>query len=123
MDITNKTRASVPDVPFTHIKNEILGAHYALSLVCIGERRARTLTTTYKHRAYNANVLSFPLTNASGEIFINLRKARKEARRFAHTETQHVAFLFIHACLHLAGYEHGEKMEKREDTYMLQFVT
>lgn len=121
MDITNTTALPTPPLPFEHIKNTILGHSYELSIVLIDNIRAQELSGTYKNKAYDANVLSFPLSQNTGEIFLNLEQARNEAVSFEHAQDEHVAFLLIHGCLHLHGLEHGDEMEAAEDKYMVEF--
>lgn len=112
-----------PRVPFAAIKEDILGAHYELSLALVGDARARALNRTHKGKNTPTNVLSFPLSATEGEIIINPRRAARDAKGFDHTTTQHIAFLFIHGCLHLKGHVHGTQMEHLEDSYMQKYCT
>tara|TARA_B100000745_G_scaffold20507_1_gene14129 strand:- start:7681 stop:8049 length:369 start_codon:yes stop_codon:yes gene_type:complete len=114
---TLKTR-----IPFERIKDAILGKKYDLSLVLMGDTLATGLNKTHKGRKGPTDVLSFPLDRHEGEIFINVRRAERDAKSFGHTPRQHIAFLYIHSCLHLAGFEHGEDMEKREDALLQKFI-
>ena len=115
LDITTTLKGTLPRVPFVRLKKDILGASYELSLVLIGDTLATRLNQTYKHKDTPTNVLSFPLSSNEGEIFLNVRRAQRDAKRFGHTPREHVAFLFIHGCLHLKGYTHGPHMEAREE--------
>lgn len=99
----------------------ILGDTYQLSLVLIGDARARALARTYKHKDTPSNVLSFPLDDGAGEIYINLAQVRREATRFGLSPAGHALFLFIHGCLHLAGHHHGGTMEQAEDAFVRRF--
>ena len=78
---------------FKKITDKALGKKYELSLVICGDK------LTDKH-----NVLSYPLSKDSGEIFLN----PKRAKPFTLLE------LFIHACAHLKGLDHSPAMEKFE---------
>ena len=60
------------------------------------------------------NILAFPLGKEEGEIFIDLKKSRADAPLFERVYSNFVGFLFIHALLHLKGFEHGSKMERKE---------
>ncbi len=91
-------------------------------MVFIGDKRARQLNAIYRAKTYVPNVLSFPLSKSGGEIFINLRQAKKECGKFDRTLREHTAFLFIHGLLHLKGYAHGSRMEEKERNYMRHFV-
>ncbi len=119
--ITRTSRISPPRLSFKAIKEEILGSSYSVSLVFIGDTVARRLNKTYKGKDRPANVLSFPLSEDEGEIFIDLRRARDDAPRFDMSTKRHVAYLFIHGLLHLKGMEHGGTMEKEEERILQRF--
>jgi len=108
-------------IPYQDIKEAILGKRYELSLVFIGRTRAATLNQHYRNQSYSPNVLSFPLTAASGEIFICPQVAAREAAKFDLSTDGYVAFLFIHGCLHLKGHDHGATMEKYERKFLRAF--
>ncbi len=109
-------------VSFANIANTILPKNYDLSLVLIGDTLGRKLNKEHKNRDYPTNVLSFPLEKLSGEIFINVRRAERDADKFGHSKAKHLAYLFIHGCLHLAGYDHGSIMDKLELKYLKKFT-
>lgn len=96
------------------MKEYVLGKDYALSLVFIGDKKAKTLNTTYRNKETSANVLSFPLSKHEGEIFINLARVRREHKKFDLSYLGHVHYLFIHGLLHLKGLPHGSTMDKTE---------
>lgn len=108
-------------LPYQDIKEAILGLRYELSLVFIGKTRAATLNQTYRNKSYSPNVLSFPLTETSGEIFICPQVATREAAKFDLTINGYIAYLLIHGCLHLKGYDHGATMEKYERKFLRAF--
>ena len=101
-------------VPFEKIARELLPERYELSLVLCGDALSRRMNRTYRKKDYAPNVLSFPLEKYEGEIFINLRKAEREARALGIPSRERVAHLFAHGCLHLLGFKHGESMERLE---------
>lgn len=119
--ILNATRGGFPNLPFVAFKNAELPRRFELSLVFIGDARSRSLNRRYRRKDAPANVLAFPLGKTSGEIFINLPRAHREARRFAMTGDQFVAYLFIHGLLHLKGLRHGSTMEKEERKLLTRF--
>lgn len=111
----NKTiKGKLPRLPFADIKNEILGKKYELSLVFIGDKRARTLNQTYRKKDYTPDILTFPYNKKEGEIFINPHQARMRAKDFDMSEKKFIAFLFIHGLLHLKGLRHGSTMDRLE---------
>ena len=119
--LISATSRSYPRLPFEKMKDEILGNSYELSLIFVGEARARALNKQTRKKDYLPNVLSFPLTKKYGEIVITPVRAKHEAKRFGFSTRGYIGFLFIHGLLHLAGHDHGEKMEKLEKKYCTQF--
>ncbi|NCT01889.1 rRNA maturation RNase YbeY [Candidatus Parcubacteria bacterium] len=109
-------------LPFSAIKEAILGKKYELSLTFIGEKRAVSLNQAHRNKSYVPNVLSFPLTTTVGEIFICPAVAKNEATSFSLSTNGYVAYLFIHGCLHLKGHDHGDTMEKMERKYLKAFA-
>lgn len=119
--ITSTVKKYPVNIPYEAIKRKILGEKYALSLVFVGTTRAKTLNQRYRKKSYVPNVLSFPLTEMSGEIFICSITATREAHRFNLSPNGHIAFLFIHGCLHLKGYDHGDTMDTLEHKLIKMF--
>lgn len=110
-----------PKLPYEKIKDAVLGNNFDVSLVFVGEKRAQQLNQDSRGKTYVPNVLSFPLTDKSGEIYITPKTAKKEAKAFELSERGYIGYLFIHGLLHLKGLDHGSKMEKLEQKYMKQF--
>ena len=115
------TARDYPRLPYQKIKDDILGKKYALSIAFIGSTRAKKLNKEYRDKTYTPNVLSFPLTEDIGEVFITPVIAKKEAHKFDMTHKGYIGFLFIHACLHLQGLPHGKEMEKLEKKYCKKY--
>jgi len=115
------TARSYPKLPYEKIKKEVLGSNYKLSLVFLGEKKAKELNQTSRKKDYIPNVLSFPLDNHQGEIYITPLVAKREAKKYNHTYQTHVTYLFIHGLLHLKGYDHGVAMDKLEQKYLKKF--
>ncbi len=106
---------------FAKIQKTVLGSDYDLSLVFIGPKTMRELNK--KHRNINkaTDILSFPLTKKSGEMFICKSETKKMAKEFDRTYENFLVYLFIHGCVHLKGYDHGPKMDRLEEKYRKQF--
>jgi|SRR3989344_6203637 len=121
--ITNKTKSTLPSVPFGKIKNTTLGKDYSLSLVFVGEKKSSKLNFSYRGQDKPTNILSFPLDKKNGEIFITLKVAKKQAKSFNRKLDNFLAFLFIHGLMHLKGYSHGATMERAEAKLRRQFLT
>lgn len=120
---TLKSKRGLPSTQLlTDIKEYVLGTHYELSVAFVGDTRARALNKKYKQKDTPTNVLSFPLSDDSGEIILNPRRATRDAQKFDHTPHQHLVFLYIHGVLHLKGLAHGATMEAEEQRLLKKFV-
>jgi len=121
LTIRRHTKGGIPTLPFVEVKEAILGKTYELSLSFPNLQTARELHVTWKNKEAPVDVLAFPLDDTEGEIILTLAMARQQASNYGHTYLQHVIFLFIHACLHLKGFDHGDTMEKQEQKYLKKF--
>ncbi len=119
--IVNKTKSTLPCVPFANIKDSALGKDYSLSLVFIGESKSKSLNKKFRGKDKSTNILSFTLDKKNGEIFITPSVAKREAKKFERTFENFIAFLFIHGLMHLKGYDHGSTMERAEEKLRKQF--
>lgn len=108
-------------LPFEDIAREVLGAKYELSLVICGDTLARRMNMKYRKKSYKPNVLSFPLDKNTGEIFLNVRKAEREARAAGISAKERLALLFVHGCYHLAGHDHSDRMDALERKTLQRF--
>lgn len=118
--LIHKTRTA-PELPYSTMKDAILGKKYNLTLVFIGEKRAQALNKAHRHATYIPNVLSFPLDDTTGEIYIAPSVAKRECKKFNLTPFGYIGFLFIHGLLHLKGLDHGDTMDAVEKRYMKRF--
>lgn len=108
------TRKNKFSIPFERLKRSVLGKNFELSLVFADDKLSRRLNRIYRGKNRPANVLSFPLSKKSGEIFIDLVTVEKEAPRYGLSYRDFVKLLFVHGLLHLKGMRHGRKMERTE---------
>jgi probable rRNA maturation factor len=120
--IINKTKSTLPRVPFLKMKNMAMGEDYSLSLVFIGKEKSQELNSNYRGKDKPTNILSFPLDKKSGETFITLSVVREQTKKFERKFDNLVAFLFIHGLMHLKGMDHGVTMEKAEGKLRKQFA-
>lgn len=110
-----KTNSSLIDeFVFSLMKKAVLGDDYELSLVIISKNEIKKLNKSYRGINEPTDILSFPLSDGDGEIFICLEIARKEASNFGRSYDNFVKFLFIHGLVHLKGFKHSDKMEVKE---------
>ena len=124
LDICNTTKQkfTLNKSKLSDIKDAVLGKKYELSLVVVGDKKIQTLNKEFRKKDYATDVLSFPLSKTSGEIFLNLKVATKKSVKFVMTTTKYFYYVLIHSMLHLKGYEHGTKMEKEEQKYINKFL-
>lgn len=120
-EISNTTKGKLGSLPFLQIKNFVLGENYSLSLVFIDSKKSRELNRVHREKDKPANVLSFPLAENSGEIFIDLEESKRQAPNFNEKHDTFVGVLFIHGLLHLNGMPHGSKMERTERDIRARF--
>lgn len=119
--LTNTTKQRVYRMSYERMKDAMLGKKYELSLVFVGEKRAKQLNHAYRKKSYTPNVLSFPLSKTCGEIFICPHVVRREAKDFGMSERNFTAYLFLHALLHLKGLSHGATMKRKEHALLRMF--
>lgn len=115
------TVKNYPKHPYELMVRKILGARHEVSLVFVGTKKAASLNRLYRAKTYTPNVLSFPLSDHQGEIFICPQVAKREAAKYNLSPDGYVAFLFIHGLLHLKGHDHGDTMDKQEQKYLKMF--
>lgn len=120
--ITNKTKGRLPRLPFVSIKNKILGEKYELGLSSLSSLKQKEINLKYRGINKTTNILSFPLSDISGEITIDSAKIKKDAPLFNMTYLQFFKYLFIHGLLHLKGFKHSSTMEKQEKKYLKMFT-
>ncbi len=123
IDIRRTVRRAA-DIPYEDIARTILGTNYELSITICGDALARRMYLTHRKahmrneprrpRSYASNVLSFPYSTTSGELFLNARKAEREAKALGTTVKKRMALLLVHGCFHLKGHDHGGTMERLE---------
>ncbi len=119
--LTNKTRGIPARLPFKKMKEKVLGKEYDLSFVLLTAREATALTKKTKHKDKASNVLAFPLSKTSGEIFICPATARIQAPDFGMSTRDFIGYLFIHGLLHIKGHLHGATMESAEQQLLTHF--
>lgn len=115
-----RQKGDIPNLPFANIKNSILGKKYNLNIIFCNRDLSQKLNKDYRGKDYPTNILSFPLSDQEGEIYIQLGIARRDAPKHNMNYTQFLHLLLIHGCLHLKGLDHGEEMNGLEDKYLLQ---
>lgn len=121
LNIRNFTRQHVPGLLFTRITNVML-SKWEISLVFVGEVRAKRLNTAMRGKSYVPNVLSYKVGERHGELIICPQAAARQAASFNLSPNAYTVLLFIHGLLHLKGYRHGTTMERCEWKLLAQFI-
>lgn len=103
----------MPRALFAAIKDAVLGKKYELSVAYIPAAQMRRITIQTKKKDHVSNVLSFPLSPTSGEILLCPQAAAPYS----------LPYLFIHGCLHLKGYKHGDTMDSTERKLLKRFTS
>ena len=113
----------IPLIPFLSIKEKILGKAYTLTLIFCTPQESQEKNKVYRGKDYPTNILSFPLDEDNGEIYISLSTARFDAKKFDMSYIQFLHLLVIHGALHLKGHLHSSTMEEQEDILLSHFYT
>lgn len=123
LSVSNTTKHPFPlsEEILKQIKDDILDTSYDVSIVVVGDKKARTLNQEYRGKDYIPNVLSFPIDETMGEIFINSKTAILEAPKFNLSSTEYLYYLLIHSMLHLKGLDHSDEMSVQEALYMKKY--
>ena len=101
-------------IPYKKIKDFVLGNSYDLSLVFIGDKLSQKLNSEFRGIDKPTDVLTFPISDDMGEIFINLSHAYKKSKEFKREPENYIAFLFVHGLAHILGYDHGNDRDANE---------
>ena len=108
-------------LPLEKLANKVLGPSYQLSLVMCGDTLATRINKKYRKKASSPNVLSFELAKNEGEIFLNIRKAQREAKALGVSLRARLALLYVHGLYHLKGLKHSDNMEQLEQKTLRAF--
>ena len=80
----------------------------------MSEKRIHELNRTYRQLDKATDILSFPLSEKEGEIYICKSEADKEAPKFGRNSENFILFLYIHGLVQLKGFDHSSTMESIE---------
>jgi probable rRNA maturation factor len=116
LSVINKTnkKGKLPSLPFSDLKQDILGEKYELSIVFVTKKISQEFNKKYRKKNKPTNILSFPLSKTEGEIIICPDIVKTQLKDFEKNFKEMIGFLVIHGMLHLKGMEHGAKMERAE---------
>lgn len=95
-----------------------------VELVFMNDKEMKELNKAQRGVNKSTDVLCFPLENIAenlplGSVVINLDLANQKAKELGHSLSDELSLLFIHAMLHLLGFDHevdnGEMREKEKE--------
>ena len=112
--LINETKEKIPPYPYEAIKDEILGDDYVLNVIITTSAKIKKLNTIYRNKEHATDILSFPISENEGEIYISIKETKEESKKNERSYENFFAFLFIHGCTHLKGYDHSAIMESIE---------
>lgn len=114
-----------------HIAAQVAGIYAlpdAVQLVLIDDDYMNQLNTTYRSKQGTTDVLSFDLgaipgQGSSGEVYISLPQAQRQAAALSAAPLVELARLLVHGLLHLAGWMHDTPeqlaaMERETDRFL-----
>src|SRR3989344_5528925 len=91
-----------------------------ISVNLVGEGKIRSLNKKHRQKDKPTDVLSFPLGDGNGDIFICLSIAKKEAKQENISIEAKLAQLTVHGFLHLLGYDHEKSKQRAEEMFNLE---
>ncbi len=101
-----------------------------ISISFSGDKKVKQLNKYFKQKKSATNVLSFSSNYKSkdtlflGDIIFSIETILKEAKRDNKSVENHLIHLFIHAVLHLLGYDHEtEKQAKKMEDLEIKILS
>lgn len=97
-----------------------------VTVVVVDARRSRRLNRQFLGHDYSTDVISFLLETRprlEGEIYLNIDRARQQAREYGVSVANEIARLTVHGTLHLLGFDDATvldagRMLKRQEEYV-----
>jgi probable rRNA maturation factor len=120
-EFSNDTKAKISRLAFLRIKEAVLGKKYLLSIAIVKPAKIHELNRRWRDKDAPTDILSFPLSENEGEIYICPAEAKKEAKKFDRGYDNFILFLLIHGLVHLKGCDHGVIMESIEKKFRKRF--
>jgi probable rRNA maturation factor len=118
----SQSKGKLPSLPFSDIKELVLGKRYELSIHFATSEEAQKLNITYRGKDYIPNTLSFPYSKSLGEIILCEEAMKKQYIEFGLSYRDYVIYILIHSMLHLKGFKHGSTMESKEVYFLNKLI-
>ncbi len=111
----------VREVAIEIMKFEASPENAELSIVFCDDDFIQKLNKDYRGKSEPTDVLSFPIDEENfepeirllGDIVISTETAVRQADSLKHPPMLEIVFLLIHGLLHLHGYDHIQKLQRR----------
>lgn len=112
----------VKEVALEIMKFEASPENAELSIVFCDDDFIQKLNNDYRGKNEPTDVLSFPIDEENfepeirmlGDIVVSTETAARQAESLKHPPMLEIVFLLIHGLLHLHGYDHIQKLERRK---------
>lgn len=100
-----------------------------LNIIFVDDKYILYLNKKFLKRSYVTDVISFALDDAKkldGEVYIDLKQAERQAKKYKVGFDEEVSRLVIHGILHLIGYDDIKLVDKKlmnlkENLYLKKF--
>lgn len=105
----------------TYLKPYIPKSKDSLTLVFVTSAKMQVLNSTYRHKDYVTDVLSFSGEESDlGELVFCDTKLQEQAKQNNHSKELEFLYLLIHGILHLCGYDHEKSPEEAQAMFKIQ---
>lgn len=110
----------------TTLKNENIDFDCEITVSFVDNEEIKKLNNEYRNKNKVTDVLSFPLGENGnydinpennmymlGDVILNLERAELQSIEYDHSFEREVSYLTVHSILHLLGYDHMNKDDKK----------
>lgn len=106
---------------------------WEMSVLLCDNKRIHELNREYRHIDRPTDVLSFALNEGDevngeaesqllGDLVISLERTAEQAKEYGHPFGRELAYLTVHGCLHILGYDHMTEEDKKEMRTEEEFI-
>nr|WP_239447818.1 rRNA maturation RNase YbeY [Veillonella magna] len=106
---------------------------WEMSVLLCDNKRIHELNREYRHIDRPTDVLSFALNEGDevngeaesqllGDLVISLERTAEQAKEYGHPFERELAYLTVHGCLHILGYDHMTEEDKKEMRTEEEFI-
>lgn len=110
-------RYRIPKKRIARYVQRVIGKKKAnITVIFIDSRYSKAINRHYLNHNFTTDVISFALESTpvlEGEIYVNLDRARMQAREYGVSFANEAARLVIHGALHLIGYDDATTRKQR----------